>query len=298
MAPPEWDSNFVGLCPNNFHLFSLISAPGGMGKSTTMKHFAISWADETSEELKKFDFVFHISLKHVKNNSPIENIIIAQHNGLKAKDNGVTQAEIRLILTEQKVLLLLDGYDEFKAGINPDIDDTIKKERLWKAWVVLTSRETEPVKDIKKYMSREVEIKGFNEENVETYTTACLESSEKKDELLEKARAAGLGDPQDWGLLTVPIFLQIVCILFLSNLPLPKTRAGLLQAIVDRCMNREAIRLKGKKAEESAKKALYKLGKLAWEGLKKRGQKLIFTKVNTIKTFLFYHGTTLDVGFF
>ena len=37
-----------------------------MGKSTTMKHLAISWADETSEELKKFDFVFHISLKQVK----------------------------------------------------------------------------------------------------------------------------------------------------------------------------------------------------------------------------------------
>ena len=29
-----------------------------MGKSTAMKHLAISWADGTAEELKKFDFVF------------------------------------------------------------------------------------------------------------------------------------------------------------------------------------------------------------------------------------------------
>ena len=63
-----------------------------MGKSTAMKHLAITWADGTSEELKKFQFVFHISLKHVKDNSPIENIIIAQNIGLKA--NAVTPGEI------------------------------------------------------------------------------------------------------------------------------------------------------------------------------------------------------------
>ena len=39
-----------------------------MGKSTAMKHLAISWADGTAEELKKFDFVFHISLKLVRDN--------------------------------------------------------------------------------------------------------------------------------------------------------------------------------------------------------------------------------------
>ena len=67
-----------------------------MGKSTAMKHLAISWADGTVKKMKKFDFVFHISLKHVKDNSPLENIIVAQHKGLKA--NKVNPAEIRSVL--------------------------------------------------------------------------------------------------------------------------------------------------------------------------------------------------------
>ena len=82
-----------------------------------MKNLAICWADETSEELKKFDFVFHIALKHVKKNSGvIEDIIIAQHSRLKAKK--VKPVEIRYILEEDtsKVLLLLLLIQEFVAA--------------------------------------------------------------------------------------------------------------------------------------------------------------------------------------
>ena len=67
-----------------------------MGKSTAMKHLVISWANGTSEEMKSFHFVFHISLKHVKDDSPFENIIVAQYKGLKA--NKVNPSEIRSVL--------------------------------------------------------------------------------------------------------------------------------------------------------------------------------------------------------
>ena len=63
-----------------------------MGKTTALKHMAVSWSDGTMKEMAKFEFVFHISLKHVKDNSPIENIIIAQHSGLEA--NRVKPEEI------------------------------------------------------------------------------------------------------------------------------------------------------------------------------------------------------------
>ena len=75
-----------------------------MGKSTAMKHLAITWADGTAEELKKFDFVFHISLKHVRTNKSLEKIIIEQHNSLEA--NKVTPAEIKCILEDKKLLRL------------------------------------------------------------------------------------------------------------------------------------------------------------------------------------------------
>ena len=145
------------------------AAEGGMGKSTAMKHLAINWADGTAEELKKFDFVFHISLKYVKDNSSIESIIIAQHSGLKA--NEITPEEVRSILKgvgKTKVLLLIDGHDEYKTGRNTDIDEAIKKEKLWNSWMIISSRESEPIKDLKGFMDTEVEIRGFSESSVET----------------------------------------------------------------------------------------------------------------------------------
>ena len=117
------------------------TANGGMGKSTATKYLAISWADGTAEELQKFDFVFHIALKKVKDGSPIENIIIQQHSGLKA--SKVKPVEVKGILegdTNSKVMVILDGHDEYTVGRNFDIDEAIVKEKLGNCWVVITSK--------------------------------------------------------------------------------------------------------------------------------------------------------------
>ena len=256
-----------------------------MGKSTALKHLAISWADCTVKDLEKFDFVFHISLKHVKDNSSLESIIIHQHSGLKA--NKVKTAEIKSILDNNlsKVLLLIDGHDEYKTGRNRDIDEAIKKEKLWNCWMILTSRETEDIKKLKENMDGEVEIRGFDGKNIDKYMELFLGSAEKRTELLTKARIAGLGKPDYWGILTVPIFLHIICILFLSHEPLPRTKTGLLKAMVDKCIDREAIRIRGQKAEDSTKRTLYNLGKLAWQGLNEPTKKLVFTRVVLIFVF-------------
>ena len=54
-----------------------------MGKTTALKYLAVSWSDGTLKEIEKFDFVFHIALKHVKDDSPIENIILTEHRELE-----------------------------------------------------------------------------------------------------------------------------------------------------------------------------------------------------------------------
>ena len=249
-----------------------------MGKSTAMKYLAISWADGTSEVLKKFHFVFHISLKHVKDNSSIENIIIAQHVGLKA--NEVKAEELNFILSGKsgsKILLLIDGHDEYKSGTNDNIDEAIKKEKLWNCWMILTSRETKQLGDIKKYMDAEAEIRGFDSKNIKTYVSRSLGSEQKAEELLKQAVNRSIDISK--GIMTIPILLHMICVLFMCNMSLPKTKTGIIQAIVNRCVDREAIRAKGQKAIDSANQALYNLGKLAWQGLKEAGKKLFFDKV-------------------
>ena len=268
--------------------FSLFLAEGGMGKSTAMKHLAINWADGTADELKKFDFVFHISLKRVRTNKSLERIIIEQHNGLEA--NKVTPAEIMCILEDKKIktLLLIDGHDEYKCGINTDIDKAIERKSLWNCSLIVTSRDTTQIQRLKKCMDAEVEIKGFDAWNIERYTEKLLGSEEKAKKILEQATRRNIYNPSTWSwlpkkyLLSIPILLHMLCTLFHYNNTLPETKTGIIQEIVNRCINRESIRAKGEKALQNATSTLLKLGKLAWQGLITRGKKLIFDKVLTL----------------
>ena len=264
-------------------LFYFIAA-GGMGKSTALKNLSIGWADKTEDKLQQFHFVFHISLKQVKDNSAIEKIIIAQHSALKAKK--VKPEEIKAILERDsnKVLLLMDGHDEYKTGCNTDIDETIKKEKLWNCWVVLTSRETDDVKMLKEFMDNEIDIDGFSNENVVEYIEKFLRNKEKAQQLLEEVVNNDLclsdgfgGINLELSLLAVPILLKMICSLFLCRSTLPKTRTGIIQEIVKRCMDREAFRAIGQEAVETAMRALHNIGKLAWQGLHKH--KYSFEKV-------------------
>ena len=60
-------------------------------------------------------------------------MIIQQHGRLKSKD--VRKDQIAVILQERKVLLLFDGYDEYKKGANTAITNTIDNY-----FVIITSR--------------------------------------------------------------------------------------------------------------------------------------------------------------
>ena len=256
-----------------------------MGKTTALKHMAVSWSEGSMKELAKFQFVFHISLKHVKDNSPIENIIISQHSGLDA--NKVKSEEIKTILEGQTnsictVLLLIDGYDEYKPGTNSDIDRAIKKRSLWNCRMILTSRETEEVGIIKEYMDAEFDMEGFDDKNIERYITKTMTS--KSDQLLEEAVANDLclpdgkgGYTYKFGFLMVPLLLNMICSLFLNNMALPRTKTGIIESVVNKIIDREAIRAKGQKALASANTALLQIGKLAWKGL--TSEKFIFSKV-------------------
>ena len=153
---------------------------------------ALTWAEGSDEKLKeKFQCVFFIALKQIKRSSgSIEDIIIKQHNGLEA--NGVNTSEIKSILNGDggiRVLLVLDRHDEYKTGVNSDIDKAIERRNLWNSWIILTSRE---IKEIKDYMDADTIINGFDEKNVESYLVKYLDSEDNKVELLNQAVCNGL----------------------------------------------------------------------------------------------------------
>ena len=114
--------------------------------------------------------MFHIFLKRVTTNASLTEIIIQQHPGLKANKSNPWNL----------------------AGRSTGIDDVVKKETLWNCWVILTSRETEQIKNVKQYMDAETEIHGFDKASVKIFTEQTLQSPEKCEQLLKDAAENGL----------------------------------------------------------------------------------------------------------
>ena len=256
-----------------------------------MKYLAWSWADGSAQDLQKFDFIFHIELKAAKKHMSIEELIIRQHAVLNAMK--VDPQEIKAIIEghqNQKVLLILDGHDEYKRG-NKEIDDALKKMCLRKCWVVVTSRESEELQAVRQYVDAEAKIIGFDEQGIYEYMNKYLGSSEKCEELLRMAENSALIRREydqridgfkggDYGILRIPILLHMICVLFIRRrVSLPRSKTGILSAIAERCVNWEAIRKTGKKRRNVLENALFRLGKLALEGLMREELQQSFDKV-------------------
>ncbi len=262
---------------------------GGVGKSTSLKHISLAWANGVSKDLKQFDFVFHVALKLVKQNQNLEDIIIGQHKALKR--HKVLPNEINLIvdgkLQTQSVLILLDGYDEYKKGTNKHIENGLIKESLPYSSVLLTSRDTKEVAELRPYMDVEAEITGFDPERVEEYITKYLASDKKKNELIALATKSNLRQTTnkgiDYGIMQVPIFLHMICVLFERKVSIPRTRTGIISAIVERCPDWEEIRKSEMKTDgewhTALKTYLIQLGELSWTCLKNLKKDLTFLKV-------------------
>ena len=128
--------------------------------------------------------------------------------------------------SNHRVLLLLDGYDEYTPGTNTELDRAIEKT-VGKCFLILTSRPKDQ-KDftikIRNKMAGEIEIRGFSEENIKKCCSRYLGNEEEADKFLKEAKTkAGL-----YELLNVPIILLISSVLYNENeektLPVTKNR--------------------------------------------------------------------------
>ncbi len=186
-------------------------------------------------------------------------------------------------------MLLLDGHDEYKTGVNEEIDEVIKKDRFGHCCVVLTSRTSDQLRDVRKYMDLEVEILGFDEKTAEIYAGKYLGDNQKAETLMKKINdidtknflyAMEYNPSRLQTLVQLPILLQMLCFLNEGEQSLPESKGGIIGAIVERTIQRSAIRSSGKKVKLDVNAVLQKLGKAAWDSLKGRSRQLLIAKVS------------------
>ncbi|KAM9608565.1 LOW QUALITY PROTEIN: NLR family CARD domain-containing protein 4 [Morphnus guianensis] len=114
----------------------IIEGEAGKGKTTRLKRIAVLWASENCSALKIFQFVFLISLTSTRRGiyTVCDQLHFEHHLICK-------QAFMKMLLVQrQKVLLLLDGYDEFKPPNCPEIEAMIKENHKFRNMVIIATR--------------------------------------------------------------------------------------------------------------------------------------------------------------
>ena len=222
--------------------------------------------------------------------------LVADEHDLEKEDIPLLQNLLKG-KTKHKVLLLLDGYDEYTPGTNTELDRAIEKP-IGKCFLILTSRPKEG-KDftgkIRKKMDGEVVIEGFSEENIKKCCSQYLGSEKEAEKLLEEAKNnSGL-----YELLKVPIILMISSVLYNENeksVPeqkpnlkrnvyksLPERRTKLYENLYEFIMDRSTLKSNNFGCYSSdipnLKDMLQTLGKFAWKALQNDDKQLLIRKV-------------------
>ena len=189
------------------------------------------------------------------------------------------------------MLLLFDGYDEYKPRTNQDIDEAIEST-IGDCLLVLTSRPENIDEDLTDRMNSVITIEGFDESSINECGTMFLGNDLKRREMLEQAKNVGIYD-----LLNVPTVMLMVCTVFFEKKSLPKTRTEIVGTIFRLAMDRSTLKTFGKRSEEVREldNLLYILGEISWSCLQKDVQQLLifkesiqFALLSSLKEYLKY----------
>ena len=229
--------------------------------------------------------MFIIHLRKVDIDTSLAQVIIDQHEELDGGDREYLEALLSR-KTKQKVLLLLDGYDEYTAGTNKALDKAIEYG-VGNCFTILTScpgtdsgDKTYVSQEIRDKMDGEVTIEGFNEQSKRRFCTEYFESEEESEELLKQAyKKLGKDDYNE--LLSTPIVLLMICVLYEENRYLPDTRTKLYETVREQAIDRTTWKTFGCKSSQikDINEMTSVLGKHAWEALNGDIQQLLLNKV-------------------
>ena len=248
-----------------------------------------------------FDLLFIIRLRKVATDTSLAQVIIDQHEELDDEDREYIEALLSR-KTKQKVLLLLDGYDEYTAGTNKALDKAIEFG-VGNCFTILTSRpgtdsgdKTYVSQEIRDKMDGEVRIDGFNEESKKRFCTEYFGSEKESQNLLKQAKQklsmkrGFFVDHHGYNeLLSTPIVLLMICVLYEENKSLPDTRTKIYETVRELAMDRTTWKTFGRKSSQvkNITEMTSVLGRFAWEALKKDIQQLLLNKVNVFVLVLF-----------
>ena len=260
----------------------LVQGQTGIGKTTFVKKLALDWAelnleDETADNkeavaLKNFELLVAVNLKEVSEHQSLKDVISCS-NIFAEEDKSVTDGLLKYITDNQdKVLLVFDGYDEYRCGRNSDIFKICKGDKLRNCCVLITSRisKADDLRESRVLKLLRAEILGFSYHDISSYMKKKLGSDRDAENLLTYLHKKDL-----LTLARSPLLLLFLCILWKEgNLgSWPKTKTDLYVQMVQSVLDHNQAKRDSASASSDFpevidfKEILCEIGKVALDSL-------------------------------
>ena len=244
----------------------LVYGGPGIGKSTFAKKLAVDWSRGEKQILRKFAVSLLIKLRNVCNTQDITSML-QEAELLSVDDPTVFNKLYEYILqNQQKVLLVLDGYDEYSSEKSSPVYEIWKGVRLPDCTVLVTTRPTKEG-ELRAPSHAQFEMNGFDSiEQIEKFALKFLHQQQDTRKFTKF-----LSERDLWGMAKIPLLLLMLCLTWKEkdHQELVASRAGLYESFFQTLFDHLAAKNPDTAfaSVDEYKEDLAKLGKLAFDAL-------------------------------
>ena len=264
----------------------LVEGVGGMGKTSLAYQYAKKWAEG---KLSTFDAVALVRLRDLNEHNVREVDRILPHLLFLASGNSISKEMARLIVDKQKIIFILDGWDESPARIRkPSFIQYLLRSVSPQSRILITSRPDFSL-DLHGPLANRVGILGFTNDDIHDYFENALKSHlpiSKVKLACDKLKSHFNRYPVIESCCYVPLNAAILAYIYLNrDQTLPITRSELFQELVLCCIVRELKTRQPDRVLEDfssfddlpadLKEQLHKLSGLAFKGVMQN--EIVFT---------------------
>ena len=285
-APVDSDRIFDAGTFDDERQVILVEGVGGMGKTSLAYQYAKKWAEG---KLSTFDAVALVRLRDLIEHDVREVDRILPHLLFLASGDNISNETARLLVEKQRVLIILDGWDESPASIRKSsfLKDLLRSVSP-QTRILITSRPDFSL-DLHGLANR-VEIVGFTKGDIHNYFENALNSHLPNSEVksaCDKLNSHFHRYPVIESCCYVPLNAAILAYIYLyRDQTLPVTQCELFKELVLCCIVRELQTRQPDRVIEDVssfedlpadlKDQLLKLSKVAFAGV--RQNKIVFTQ--------------------
>ena len=209
---------------------TLVYGRPGIGKNTFCKKAAYDWSKALKEILMNFCVLILIKLRDVCDVGNIRDVL--RVSKLLASDGPISVDSLYdyIINNQDKVLLILDGYDEYSCvKEHSPILAIWKGEQLRDCHVIVTTRQLK-CDELIGPSHVQLEIQGFKSwKQKRTFGRKFLAGEQDLDEFMSYLKEKDLVDMAE-----IPLLLLMLCILWKEkhHVGLPKSRADIFTQFI------------------------------------------------------------------